>query len=228
MADNTGSDKMLDNLLKDESKIPQFERENFVLEPLIDEIDAIRDESIRNFVRSVLLKATLFWEIPSVFSEEYNPPDEHVVGGNVLHTKRVFRVCILLAESHLLDSLERDLVLAAALLHDVTKGVLIDSTPSFDSFHAYTVDKFVRQVKLDDEIRGTENESTMLYIKEEHASTILRMIRCHMGIWSPIPETYPATDTEMILYTADLIASKLHWIVDGYEVIPERWDFEPK
>src|SRR5688572_21542328 len=181
-------DKMLDALLKDDGEyISQYERENFVLEPLLEEIDAIKDEPIRNFTRSVLLKAKLFWEIPSVFSEEYNPPDEHTVGGNVLHTKRVFRVCVLLSDSHLLEPMERDCLLAAALLHDVTKGVMTDSLPAFDEFHPYTVDRFVRQVKLDDEIRGTENESTMLYISEENANKILRMIRCHMGIWSPIP-----------------------------------------
>lgn len=220
----TGKDLLLDEILEDDKNyISQYERENFVLEPLLEEIDAIRDEGIRNFTRSVLLKATVFWEIPSVFAEVYNPPDEHGNGGNVIHTKRVFRICAILAETHLLDQIERDMLFSAALLHDVTKGVLIDSTPAFDEFHPYTVDKFVRQVKLDDDIRGAENESTMLYIQEDHASKILRMIRCHMGIWSPIPETYPVNDMEMILYTADAIASKLHWVIDGDEIIMERW-----
>lgn len=221
--------KILDEFLEEDEQeyIPQFEKENFILEPLLDEIEAIKEEAIRNFVRSVLLKNKAFWIIPSTFSEDYNPPDEHDVGGNVLHTKRVFRICALLADSHILSAIERDILLAAALLHDVTKGVITrdEELPAYDEFHPYTVDRFVRQVKIDDELHGGENQSTMLFLEEEHATRILRIIRCHMGIWSPIPETYPINDLEMILYTADTIAVRLHWIIDGEDLVMERWDY---
>lgn len=220
--------KILDEFLEEEGKeyIPQYEKENFILEPLLDEIEAIKEESIRDFVRSVLLKNDPFWIIPSSFSEDYYPPDEYDVGGNVLHTKRVFRICAILSDSHILTSIERDILFAAALLHDVTKGIVTgpDALPIYDEFHPYTVDRFVRQVKAEDEIRGAENESTMLFLEEEHATRILRIIRCHKGIWSPIPETYPLNDLEMILYTADTIATKLHWVIDGDDLITERWD----
>lgn len=219
-------DKMLDDLLSEDQKnIPQFEKENFTLEPLLEEIDMIVDQQIKQFVRSVLLKATLFWEIPSVFSEVDNPPDEHDIGGQVLHTKRVFRICQLICESYtgILSSTDKDVVLAAALLHGVTKGVLMNGTPTFDEFYPYTVDRFVSMVRREDEVHATENESSVLYIQEAQVLRILRLIRCQRGPWSPIPETFPIDPDEMILHIADHIASKLHWVIDGDDFILARW-----
>lgn len=220
------TDKMLDELLSEEEVlIPQLEKENFTLEPLLEEIEQIKDVNVQSFVRSVLLKSVLFWEIPAVFSEEYNPPDEHDIGGNVLHTKRVFRICTILTESYMLSEIDRDLVYAAALLHSVTKGVLIDGNPNYDDFYPYTVDRFVHEVMRTDQLNANENESSVLHMQEEHVRKILRIIRCHRGPWSPIPETFPIDDIEMIVHLADHIASKLHVIIDGDEPIPQRWDF---
>lgn len=221
----TDTNKLLDGFLEEEQLIPQQEKENFILEPLLEEIDQIKDNAIKGFVRSVLLKSMLFWEIPSVFSEEYNPPDEHDIGGNVLHTKRVFRLCTILSESYLLPETDRDLVYAAALLHAITKGILMDNTPTYDEFYPYTVDRFIHAVRKEDQMNANEHESSVLYISEVAIAKILRIIRCHRGPWSPIPETYPIDDLEIIVHVADHIASKLHWVVDGDETILQRWMF---
>lgn len=223
----TLSDKMLDQFLSEtNNQTPQFEKENQILEPLLEEIDLIRNEGIRNFTRSVLMKAEIFWISPSVNNKEAHPPDEYSVGGNVLHTKRVVRICHLLAQAHMIEQSEYNLLIAAALLHDVTKFIEDeDGSFMYDYFHPYTVDKFVHDVKQTDELRGSENESTALYIQEAEVSKILRIIRCHLGIWGAIPETFPVDDLEMILHLADLIASKLHWVVDGEHMVEDRWKY---
>lgn len=216
---------ILDELLESPHKAAvNFEIENSILEPLLEEIDLIQDPMIASFVRSMLLKAHIFWEIPSSFSGRYHPPDEREEGGNVLHTKRVVRTAEILCESYGLGTFDKNLIFAACILHDLTKGVLWpgEELPSYDPMHPYTVDRAFHAARNMD-IMNSETESSVLSINDEYVQQILRLIRCHMGPWSPIPETIPTTIEEMIVHLADNIACKLHVIVDGDEIIEERW-----
>lgn len=222
----TNTDKVLDEILQEEPSSPSIEQlqENEILEPLIEEIELITNPKIMSFVRSMLLKAGPFWYIPASFSAEYHPPDERGQGGNVLHTKRVVRACQLLADSFALEYEERDLLYAAALIHDITKGVVWESNgqPSYDPMHPYTVERYLRMARIEDQRYTSEFQSSTLFLDEESAQAIMRLVRCHMGVWSPIPETYPMYSLEMILHSADHLASHLHWIVDGEE-LAWRW-----
>jgi hypothetical protein len=223
-------DKVLEEILKsDKEDATTFEKEDVVLAPLLSEIELIADQTIQWFVRSVLLKAGPFWYIPSSHVLKDKPPDEYLPTGNVLHTKRVVRVVELLCDSYNCTEDERDKLIAAALLHDITKGVVMfdGEEPTYDTMHPYTVDKFVKSVYKLDEVDATEGQSSVLYVEEMTVLEIMRLIRCHQGPWSPIPETNPITVPEMILHTADRMASKLHWIIDGDEIREERWLITP-
>jgi hypothetical protein len=166
----------------------------------------------------VLLQAKTFWKIPSSFSGKHHPSDEHGAGGNVLHTKRVVNVARIMAESYSLSQEERDVVYAACLLHDVTKGVSSDNEGEesffYDPMHPYTVGVFVRRCQENDKKYGSELSSSTLFLDQETVESILRLIRCHLGPWSPVPETYPTTYLDMIVHLSDNIASKLHVIAD--------------
>lgn len=216
--------KMLDSASGDESVI---EIENQVLAPLLDEISLIKDWNIASFVRSILLRAGPFWSIPSNFYESMqNPLDEYGEGGNVLHTKRVVRATALLSEAYELSDKDRDIVLAAAILHDVTKASkpsLSDSTVYFDVMHPYTVDKFVRWIHREDQTYAGDHQSSTLFIDEEVGEKILRAIRCHMGAWSPIPETKPTKKRDMVVHVANLVAKSLPYIIDGDDIQEWRW-----
>lgn len=74
----------------------------------------------------------------------------------------------------------------------------------------------------------SESSSTTLFLDETTVESILRLIRCHLGPWSPVPETMPSTHAEMIVHLADNIASKLHVIVDGEAIIEHRWKPDDK
>jgi len=215
---------ILDDILE-EDKGELVGEENEILIHLLPEINLISDESIKSFVRSILLKAGIFWEIPSSFSGKYHPADEHGLGGNVLHTKRVARVASIISDSYSLTDEERDTILAACLLHDVTKGIPSEKEGSFqyDPMHPYTVNKFVADcIKYDKEFANDSHSST-LYIQEDTIHSILRLIRCHLGPWSPVPETYPITYMDYIVHIADNIASKLHTIIDDSELINDKY-----
>lgn len=219
---------ILDEILK-QDKNDIISNENEVLISLLDEINLINDDALASFVRSILLKAETFWNIPSSFSGKYHPADEHNAGGNVLHTKRVVRVAMILADSYSLSTDERDVIIAACLLHDVTKGIASkdDSCFEYDPMHPYTVGKFVTKCQLHDKEYGNDAQSTSLFVTEEMAQTVLRLIRCHLGPWSPVPETYPITYMDYIVHIADNVASKIHTIIEDSELINDKWRKQP-
>lgn len=223
MADST---KILNDLINDDQvNLSEYEKENYILEPLLHEIDLIEDEDIRKFVRSVLLRAGVFWDAPATITTKYSPPDEHGMGGLITHTKRVVRLVVLLCDSYSYVGYEKDIVLAAALLHDLTKVVQErdDEEPHYDIMYPYTIDRFIKFVRMDDSVHASDDQSSTMFITEEAAMLIMRLVHCHMGPWSPIPETYPITNMEMLLHIADHMATKLHYIIDGDEVRMERW-----
>ena len=202
-----------------------LKEEDLILAPMLEEINYIKDESIKSFVRSILLRATSFWVIPSSFSGKYHPMDEHNSGGNMLHTKRVVRAAKILSDSYSLSDEDRDVVYAATILHDITKGIKLDGEKSFhyDPMHPYTVGSFVKKCQQEDTSFASENQSSTLFVSEDTVQSILRLVRCHLGPWSPIPETYPITYLDMIVHMADNIAAKVHYIVDGDNIIESRW-----
>jgi len=219
---------ILDEILSEQNQKSLIREEDKVLEPLIEEIDMINDDAIKSFVRSILMRCEAFWVIPSSFSGKYHPMDEHNAGGNVIHTKRVVRAAKVLSDSYSLMDEERDLVYAACLLHDINKGIKLEGEESFhyDPMHPYTVNAFVRKCQEDDKKYATENHSSTIFVSDEVVQSILRLIRCHLGPWSPVPETVPITYLDMIVHMADNIASKVHYIVDGDDVIEQRWVFD--
>lgn len=215
---------ILDDILKnDESQ--HSVKEDDILSPLLEEINLINNEDIKSFIRSILLKADMFWEIPSSFSGKYHPKDEHDSGGNVLHTKRVVRIANILADSYSLSEEERDMVLAACLIHDVTKGIRSEDKGSFhyDPMHPYTVNRFVLQCQHTDKEYANDTHSSTLFLQEDIVQSILRLVRCHLGPWSPVPETFPITYLDYIVHIADNVASKLHIVIEDSELINDKW-----
>jgi HD superfamily phosphohydrolase YqeK len=216
---------ILDEILSNEKSIASIKEENKKLEPILEEIELIKDENIKSFVRSILLRSEDFWKIPASFSGKWHPPDERAESGNVLHTKRVVRVAKVLSDSYSLSEDDRDIVYAACLLHDITKGVKYGNSNecAYDPMHPYTVAKFIKECQEYDKKYANEMQSSTILLSEEVVQSILRLIRCHLGPWSPVPETVPITYLDMIVHMSDNVASKLHNIIDGDNVIEERW-----
>lgn len=225
------ADNLLDNLLEDSAEGDEenfFEEEDKKLSPLLDEIELISDQAIRFFVRSVLLRADDFWESPAGYAGLHYPPDELAPGGNVLHVKRMMRIVGIIAKSQDRSGFETDLLFAATLIHDITKARKdIEDNYIYDPMHPYTVDAFVQHcIHEDAKYTMTTNRSTTMYLDDETISQILRYVRCHLGLWSPIPETYPLSTMDWTIHLADHIASKLHTIIDGDKYDQRRWDLD--
>lgn len=219
------SKSILDDLLVQKNESVSLKEENDILLPLLEEIDLISDDAIKSFVRSILVRADIFWKIPSSFSGKYHPQDEHNEGGNVLHTKRVIRIAMIMADSYSLSVEETDIVLAACLLHDLCKGIPSKEDGSFhyDPMHPYTVGKFISHCQNDDKKFANESQSSTLFVGEEIVQSILRLVRCHLGPWSPVPETFPITYLDYIVHLSDNIASKIHTVIEDSELINPKW-----
>lgn len=203
--------------------------DNLILSDLLEEIDIISDPTIKGLVRSVLTRAESFWYATSTIIEGAHPPDEYTEGGLVTHTKRVVRAAILIANTFDCSPADFNILIAAALLHDVTKTVWENSDQNnivHDPMHPYTVDSFVEWCLSDDQKKSEAELNNGLDVSEEALHQILRLIRCSHGVWSPIPETLPMTPLEKALHVADLIASNIHHIVDGKEIVGERWNIK--
>lgn len=216
--------KILNRIIESSNNtISDRDLEDALLEPLIPEIDLIRDPSISSFVRSLLLKSSTFWKIPGSFASVYHPPDEDNEFGNVLHTKRVVRLALIMCSNLSFSNVETDLIIAACILHDLTKGVQSgENNIDYDEFHPYTIDKFYEYAKRQDML-ASETQSSVLHLEDELVFKILRLIHCHDGRSAKIAETIPITEEELIVANANSIASRLHWVIDGDEIIVDRW-----
>lgn len=216
---------ILDEILSNEKSVSTIKDEDVKLALLLDEINLIKDENIKSFVRAVLFNSEDFWKIPASFSGKHHPPDERGHAGNVIHTKRVVRVAQVLSDSYSLSSEDKDIVYAACLIHDITKGVKFNEEGDlrYDPMHPYTVGHFVKGCQEYDKKYATESQSSTLFVSEETVQSILRLVRCHLGPWSPVPETTPITYLDMIVHMADNVASKLHYIIDGENIVEKRW-----
>lgn len=207
----------------------EMKKENLVLEPLLAEIDMINDHAIKLFVRSVLLNAEpIFWEAPASVSGEHHPPDERSAFGNVLHTKRVAHLAAFLSDAQDRVAIERDIAIAAALIHDISKIVVWqDGSLHYDKMHPYTADIAVRQLK-DQQEEGLDpsappTQSSTVYIDDITYYQIMKCVRSHLGLFSPVPETYPTVSVEWIVHLADYIASHYHELIDCGEPNLARW-----
>lgn len=215
-------------IVQDKSEAANLEDE--ILNQLIDEINLIKDESIRSFVRSVLIKSDLFWSTPSSIMAGDNPPDEYILdedarsSGNAIHTKRTTRIANELCKSYNVTEEEKDCVIAACLLHAVTKFFL-DSSDNlmYNDMYPYSVGPYVVSCIEKDKESGNDAYSTTLFMTEESVQTILRLIRCHLGPWSPVPETMPITYLDYIVHISHRLASKIYDIIQDSELINEKW-----
>lgn len=224
---------MLDNLLAEESvNSDVLTEEDKTLEPLLAEINLIRNAELRSFVRAVLLNANPnFWIMAAAKEPDQHPEDEYMFGGLVTHTKRVFRTVCLMAESQIRSIEDLDLLLAGALLHDL--GKCDDSVPEY--LHTIVVDKLVEGLSMLDEADPTyqdrSNVLTFIINQSESLLILMRLVRSHEGFASPIPEIVPVTSLEQILHLSNQICRNLDRIIDGLEVQHWRWiqnDNRPK
>lgn len=163
---------------------------------LIKEIGRITDKEIKIFVLKALKEADeKFWKVPASSSGKFHPIEDLNDGGLIRHLVKATRITYHLSVFFSLSDIDRDIVLAATILHDIQKNGIpwADGT---DYRHGYIAYEWLNKFEL----------------KEEYKAKILSCVRYHMGKWSqPNSEIERASKPELmelIVQLSDYIASR--------------------
>ena len=171
------------------------------------ELDYIKHEDIRNFVTEMLrLAPGYFYSAPSSSSGKYHPSYENSKGGLVLHTKTVvyyINNILSLEMYNTFSPREKDLLIAAALLHDFKKNGEKAHSEYTAFEHPRIAEKYILQFK------------NCEIIPEEEIIFIADAVKTHMGQWNKNgknskfkPLEKPQTDAQKLLHLCDFLSSR--------------------
>lgn len=226
MSDTT--DSLLKGLMEEKAVTSYKQKEVAdIIHPLRTELAMISDEKLRNIIGLLLTHCEMFWEAPSDNIEGY-PPDEYRLGGLVQHVRRTSRSAYVLSQAWNLDREDLDILYSACILFTVCKPIYVteDSVESiFNPHFMISFDDWFSD-SLEKELLSDRIKAASLEVEEAVLSSIVRLVHCCEGAFSPIVEMTPKDPLELIFSGAHLIAKSLPFIVDGPEIIDERWDFE--
>lgn len=156
------------------------------------EIALIEDPDVQEWTMATLLKVPdYFWIAPTSTTGKYHPAVCNLKGGLITHTKRVVWLANKICHAWGIFAQNRDVVLAACILHDIAKVPPGTSYAEHEA-HPINAQKYFAPGKSH-------------FIQEINAC-----IQTHMGRWSmkivaiPIEEY---TLSQLAVYTADLLAS---------------------
>lgn len=172
-----------------------------------NELNSIKNDKLRQFAICLLENAPdYFFSVPASSSGKYHPDFAREVGGLVKHTKCVIFFSQCNAQSFNFDDEEQDLIIIAALAHDIKKQGNNDTGKHTLWEHPRLASEYIMQMynKYND------------LISKEKAKKISDAIISHMGKWAHMPEytknkevfPMPKNIFEMALQSADYIASR--------------------
>lgn len=174
------------------------------------EIEDIADDSLRKLAIEIIAGADdYFFTIPASSSGKFHPLFSLGEGGLVRHTKCVVYMVKCLCESFDIAEYKRDMLIVAALAHDIKKqgdgaegiGYTVHEHPRLAAQYVYQT-----YCMFSDDI------DTLGGIIE----IICNIISSHMGKWGADPKyigdktplPLPQSDCEKILQAADYLASR--------------------
>lgn len=167
------------------------------------ELMELQTPQLRKFVEHALDCSPAYQlTAPAGVSQRHHPADERGEGGQTLHVKRVFRVCLSWSDDFSLDETNRDRLLAAALLHDIVKyGPDDKPMPKLWKDHDTEARPYLGQ--------------WIDHIRPDDFEAICEAIRVHMGPWGNAKAGMgdPVTIGHL-LHMADYIASETWFTVE--------------
>lgn len=174
-----------------------------------EELSLIQDKDIRSFTEKCILRTPdYFYTIPASSTGKYHPEYSLGEGGLIRHTKALVKLANELLNleynKQRFTSTERDIMIAAGILHDSFKHG--------DTFQQYSI--ATHPVVAADHILEWADEE-----EKEFAKLISDCVRAHMGEFNLDYKTKkpimpkPQTDMEMFVHECDYLASRKYVIV---------------
>jgi hypothetical protein len=162
----------------------------------------INNLSIRAYVQRCLEVAPVyFWMIPASSSGKYHPAWAVTESGLLRHTVLTAYLANELARTFSLDDNEREIAVAAALLHDTLKYG-IDYDKRYHDMHSYLPRNYY-----------DKDKKVPCNLTDEQFEGIFGAVESHMGSlltgeWNPVRRVYPQTPVEQVVHLADYVASR--------------------
>lgn len=174
----------------------------------INELNYIKDSNLKAFAMELIANAEdYFFTVPASSSGKYHPQFSLGVGGLVRHTRCVAYFAMGAGESYNFDQHTTDLLVIAALAHDIKKQGHISNGHTVREHPLYGADYVIEmQSKFPN------------FITKEDAEKIAGAVRSHMGKWEGTREWVKDTTKELFpmpkdgfeqaLQIADYVASR--------------------
>jgi len=158
-------------------------------------VKSISSDSIKLWTEAMLgVAPAAFWDKAASSTGKYHKVDENGAGGQVVHTLRVCAVVTHLVNMEKLSVIDRDVLLSAAILHDICKyGV--------DGKTEHTL---LEHPQLVVGLWESKKELLPFCFYDAH---IISVISQHSGRWTSEPILNP-TALGKLLHIADFVASR--------------------
>jgi len=182
-----------------------------------NELNYIHDTKIREFAKKMIEEAPeYFFHVAASSSGKYHPPFDLGEGGLVRHTRCVAYFANAFATSHMVDRRTNDMLVLAALAHDIKK--------QGDGLGQHTVAE--HPMLAADYVEELAKQMPDVFTDSEMA-TLTQGIRSHMGQWGAkdgLP--VPSSPFDFMLHDADYVASRKE-ILDFAFAPTENVSIEP-
>jgi len=171
-------------------------------------IQSIENPKLERLVETIMEKYySKLRELPSSISGKHHPPDERGAYGLIRHICRVVKFCKHLAIEFKLTMRDQDRLIAAALLHDISKCDLNQwngkewiRDKNGDWLHPVLSSLILRRFYVE--------EFSMFPELQDDIDAIARLIERHMSHWSYPPNPKPETLLEYLFCLADYIPTQ--------------------
>ena len=159
---------------------------------LYEECQLIGSREVRRLAEAILRCAPGdLWEQPSSRSGQHHPPDEVHRGGAVLHAKRCVCVAMHLSRAFDIEPIDRDVLIAAMLVHDIGVNTCADDREADYLQHP------LRVREMTDALSG-----------RPHYDAVMSVVEAHMGRWGPAEHWQHPSPLQKLGHLADFIASR--------------------
>lgn len=162
---------------------------------LYSQIELISNPSIRNFVQDLVgLGRSSFFTRPA--SRNHHLPDERGESGNLLHSIRVIKIVLVIADACSVTEDVKNILVAAATLHDLRRYGPKDEFDYSCENHPLLVRKMAEEHSL----------------SCDYYELIMRIVENHMGKWGK-PPFAPNVGLDEVLHLADCIEAHLPEVI---------------
>ncbi len=175
-------------------------------EELLGLIDSVKHSGLRKLLEEIFTDEKFYEKF--VHAPAAKSMHHAYVGGLLEHTVSVARIASMLAENY--EDIDRDLLVTAALLHDIGKVYELDPV----TFNYTTEGKLLGHIIIGYTVIQNKIKELNL-LKEETRINLLHCILSHHGEYEYGSPKKPKTKEAVLLHLIDMLDSRMQPVVDA-------------